>query len=239
MIELQSIFPPALQSKLRALVTTVAPDGNLAAHVQDDPARVILNRRLLLRQGQLPRAPEWLRQVHGTHVAHLQGPQLTMEQRIADACVTAAVQRPCAILTADCLPVLFYHQNGDYVAAAHAGWRGLAQGVLQQTLAQIPTLNNEIHAWIGPAISQPHFQVGDDVRDAFVRVAPEWAIYFLADGSRWRCDLSGLAAALLKRAGVASVQQSGWCSYAEAARWFSYRRDPHCGRMATLIWKVS
>lgn len=243
MIELQSIFPVSLQDKLRAVVTTVTDEGNLAAHVHDDPAQVIYNRRRLMRNAALPRAPEWLQQVHGTHVATLSGPLLTATSRVADASITDQLNRPCAILTADCLPVLFYQDDGNVIAAAHAGWRGLAKGVLQNTLAQFNASADNIHAWIGPAISQRHFQIGDDVRDVFIRSNATFASFFVPDEGvfnepRWRCDLSGLAAEILRNYGVASVQSSNWCSFADSARWFSYRRDANCGRMATLIWKT-
>lgn len=244
MIKLTGLFPETIQ----AVVTTAAGIGNLAAHVGDDPAQVLLRRRQLQRQLNLPKAPQWLQQVHGTQVVeHGQHP-LSRQQCIADACWTSAAGTSCAVLTADCLPVLFASQNGSHVAAAHAGWRGLLSGVLQNTVTALPVPANQLIAWIGPAISQPHFQVGDEVRRAFVANNPAFAEFFIVDTSttahhdseqRWLCDLAGIAAAVLQTAGVGQVALSGWCTFADPERWYSYRRQASCGRMASLIWRQS
>lgn len=244
MIKLTGIFPKNIQ----AVVTTANGIGNLAAHVGDDPAQVLLRRRQLQRQLNLPKAPQWLQQVHGTQVVEHDQQPLTGEQRIADACWTSAADTSCAVLTADCLPVLFASQNGSHVAAAHAGWRGLLSGVLQNTIMTLPVAADQLIAWIGPAISQPHFQVGDEVRHAFVTNNEAFAEFFILDTStsahhdgerRWLCDLAGIAAAVLQTAGVGTVTLSGWCTFADPQRWYSYRRQPSCGRMASLIWRCS
>lgn len=242
MIKVTGVFPDTIQ----AVVTTADGVGNLAAHVGDDPAQVVLRRRQLQRQLNLTKSPQWLQQVHGTDVIeHRDGNSLlTREQRVADACWTSGLGTSCAVLTADCLPVLFASQNGSHVAAAHAGWRGLLAGVLQNTVTAVPVPASELIAWIGPAISQPHFQVGDEVRQAFVNANPAFADFFLADNReqeysepRWLCDLAAIAEAVLVSAGVGKVVQSGWCSFADSQRWYSYRRQPACGRMASLIWR--
>ncbi|RUO63218.1 conserved hypothetical protein [Pseudidiomarina planktonica] len=254
MIKVTGVFPDTIQ----AVVTTADGVGNLAAHVGDDPAQVVLRRRQLQRQLNLAKSPQWLQQVHGTDVIeHRHGDKaqrLTRQQRVADACWTSGLGTSCAVLTADCLPVLFASQNGSHVAAAHAGWRGLLAGVLQNTVTAVPVPASELIAWIGPAISQPHFQVGDEVRQAFVNANPAFADFFLADNlladnspvasklahespQRWLCDLAAIAEAVLVSAGVGKVVQSGWCSFADSQRWYSYRRQPACGRMASLIWR--
>lgn len=248
MVKVTGVFPDSVQ----AVVTTSDGVGNLAAHVGDDPAQVVLRRRQLQRQLKLTKSPQWLQQVHGTEVIeHRHGDNaqpLTRDQRVADACWTSGLTTSCAVLTADCLPVLFASQNGSHVAAAHAGWRGLLAGVLQNTVTALPVPASQLIAWIGPAISQPHFQVGDEVRRAFVNANPSFADFFLADNTvagntlpdqsqRWLCDLAAIAEALLVSIGVGKVVQSGWCSFADSQRWYSYRRQPACGRMASLIWR--
>ncbi|MEX1221290.1 MAG: peptidoglycan editing factor PgeF [Idiomarina sp.] len=240
MIKITGVFPDSIQ----AVVTTADGAGNLAAHVGDDPASVVLRRRQLQCQLNLNKSPQWLQQVHGTQVIEHTTEPLTRQQRIADACWTSDLATSCAVLTADCLPVLFASQNGSQVAAAHAGWRGLLAGVLQTTVAALPVPAGQLIAWIGPAISQAHFQVGDEVRRAFVAANPAFTDFFIADHQqqnssepRWLCDLPALAGAVLISAGVGKVVQSGWCSFADSQRWYSYRRQPACGRMASLIWR--
>lgn len=230
---------------IRAVVTTSASPGNLAVHVNDDPATVVLHRRQLMRELKLSRAPLWLRQTHSTDAVYL-SPEFSPEAQpvtplIADACWTDALNQPCAILTADCLPILLWHKDGTAVAAVHAGWRGLAAGVVQQTVAQLTAKlgcsTAELSAWIGPAISQAHFEVGKDVYQCFVEQSADNQTYFIATGDRWHADLPGLAEATMQRLGIGQVVQSGWCSYADSSHWYSYRRSPQCGRMASLIWR--
>jgi hypothetical protein len=219
---------------------------NLGAHVGDEPAAVAENRRRLEAAAELPGPPQWLRQVHGTHVVDLDQSVGSVLQE-GDAAVTTRTARVCAILTADCLPVLLAAADGSVVAAAHAGWRGLAGGVLEATFAALTARSERrvpVIAWLGPAISPAHYEVGDDVRDAFVEADPETVIGFIENpGGRWQCDLYTLARRILLRAGVADVYGGEHCSFAETERFFSHRRDARVGaqtgRMATLVWLES
>lgn len=228
---------------VRALVST--RDGgvslgpyqslNLGSHVGDEPAAVAENRRRLRQSAGLPREPAWLNQVHGLEVLRF-GADSTPGQS-ADACWTDAAGVPCAVLSADCLPVLFCSQDGRHVAAAHAGWRGLVQGVLEATVAALPVPPAKLLAWLGPAIGPAAFQVGEEVRAAFVAQAAEDAAHFSIDGARWRADLFALARARLQRAGLNAVYGGGICTYSEPARFFSHRRDGLSGRLASVVWR--
>lgn len=209
---------------------------NLADHVGDDPRRVAENRRRLQAHLALPAAPFWLRQVHGCDVADADGAPDGMPCA-ADA---AAATRPgavCAVLTADCLPVLFCSRQGDWVAAAHAGWRGLAAGVLERAVARAPVAAADVLAWLGPAIGPQAFEVGTEVREAFLAEDAGAAGCFApSPAGRWLADLYGLARRRLARCGVGWVGGGGLCTYADAGRFFSFRRDGATGRMASLIW---
>jgi len=145
---------------------------------------------------------------------------------------------PCAVLTADCLPVLFADLEGGCVAAAHAGWRGLAAGVLEATIEQLPVLPRRLIAWLGPAIGPKAFQVGDEVRAVFVGQAAEDAAAFAPDGQRWRADLFALARGRLGRCGVGAVYGGDICTVSDAGRFFSHRRDGLSGRFASLIQRA-
>ncbi|MEO1766206.1 peptidoglycan editing factor PgeF [Thiobacter aerophilum] len=224
---------------VRALVTTraggvsVGPYAslNLAAHVGDDPAAVAENRARLRRL--LPAEPLWLEQVHGTAVWRMEAGAPGR----ADASVSRTAGQVCAVLTADCLPVLFADRAGTVVAAAHAGWRGLCAGVLERTVAAMQTDPGQIMSWLGPAIGPEAFQVGEEVRLAFLAVDAAAAEAFRADGpGRWRADLYALARMRLARAGVQAVFGGGLCTFSDPTRFFSYRRDGATGRMASLIW---
>lgn len=206
---------------------------NLATHVGDEPDCVIENRRRLREQLGLSHEPAWLKQVHGIGVARA----AASVQPVADATIADGPGPACAILTADCLPVLFARTDGQRVAAAHAGWRGLSAGVLETTIDALATPPRELLAWLGPAIGPDHFEVGGEVRDAFLRLDPAAVAAFRANQRRrWQADLYRLARQHLNRAGIDAVYGGGWCTYAEAGQFFSYRRDGECGRMATLIW---
>jgi len=210
---------------------------NIAAHVEDDPRAVAENRVLLRARLALPAEPAWLEQVHGQRVADLDALPTPDSPGPADAAVTRSPGRICAIQVADCMPVLFAAADGSAVGAAHAGWRGLAGGVLQATVVALKTPPAELLAWLGPAIGQAHFEVGDEVRAAFLDGDPGAAGAFVANPrGRWQCDLHALARRKLAALGVQSVHGGGWCTYAEPGRFFSYRRDGRCGRMAAVIW---
>lgn len=204
---------------------------NLGAHVGDDPDAVTENRRRFRAATDLAAAPGWMNQVHGCRVVRAEG----AAGIAADACWTRTPGTPCAVLTADCLPVLFTDRAGTCVAAAHAGWRGLAAGVLEATVAALPALPQNLLAWLGPAIGPEAFQVGDEVRAAFVAQAAEDAGAFKADGARWRADLFALARVRLLRAGVGHVSGGGICTVSDESRFFSHRRDGRSGRFASLI----
>lgn len=206
---------------------------NLADHVDDDPAHVAENRAHLRQQ--VPAEPGWLKQVHGATVVE-NGSKLVE----ADAAFTRQPGSVCAVLTADCLPVLFCDRAGSVVAAAHAGWRGLAGGVLEATVAAMQVPPSEILVWMGAAIGPQAFEVGDEVRQAFVAPHPEAAVAFVphpaAVPGKWLADIYQLARIRLNRVGVNALYGGGRCTFNEADRFFSYRRDGVTGRMASLIW---
>ncbi len=208
---------------------------NLGAHVGDDPAAVAVNRGRLSDAQALPSTPVWLRQVHGARVVRA---PLEEREPEADACITAESNVICAVMTADCLPVLFAARDGSAVGAAHAGWRGLAAGVLDNTVAAFGCDPATLIAWLGPAISQPAYEVGDEVRRAFVDADPDSAAYFAQNAAeRWQADLYGLARHRLAGAGVTDVYGGGRCTLTERETYFSHRRDGPCGRMASLIFR--
>jgi YfiH family protein len=210
---------------------------NLAAHVGDRPAAVAANRARLRVAAALPGEPLWLRQVHGTAVVvHEDGPA-SAGAPTADAAVSHTAHGVLAILTADCLPVVLAQRAGKAVALAHAGWRGLAAGVIESAVAALAVPPPELVAWLGPAIGPAAFEVGPEVREAFGTAAPEdLAAFHRNAGGRYQADLVALATRRLVRLGVRSVHASGACTHADPARWYSFRRDGETGRMATLAW---
>ena len=208
---------------------------NLGDHVGDDPDAVAENRRRLAAMLALPSAPLWLNQVHGTRVVEADDWRPGVE---ADALVARAPGQVAAVLTADCLPVLFAADDGSVVAAAHAGWRGLAAGVLVATVRAMAVPPGRLLAWIGPAISQPAYEVDAPVRDAFVGVDHLATNCFAPnDAGRWQADLKGLALIALQRAGVHQVDDAGRCTHGEPRAFFSHRRSAPSGRTASLIWR--
>lgn len=208
---------------------------NLGAHVGDDTSAVAENRRLLRAALGLPSEPTWLNQVHGTAVTVAAGPSASPPT--ADASVAFSGDAVCAVLTADCLPVLFCDRAGTRVAAAHAGWRGLVGGVLAETINALRVPPSELLAWLGPAIEQEAFEVGPEVREQFMARDPNNAAAFQSNArGRWQADLYQLARNELARLGVTSVHGGGFKCFADSERFFSYRRDPRTGRMATLVW---
>jgi YfiH family protein len=207
---------------------------NLAAHVGDDPQRVAENRRRFVAACGLVSEPDWLTQVHGTAV-RIDGAAAPLE---ADAAIARKPGATVAVLTADCLPILLCADSGDEIAAIHAGWRGLAAGIVATTVSQLQTSPHRVMAWLGPAISQPAFEVGDEVRAAFIAGdAGADACFVRNQRGRWQADLYALAARHLGAAGVGAVYGGGLCTFADSERFFSYRRDGRCGRMATFIYR--
>ncbi|MCZ4305329.1 peptidoglycan editing factor PgeF [Zoogloeaceae bacterium G21618-S1] len=227
--------------RVKALMTTRAggvsagcfSSLNLGNHVGDDPLVVAQNRREITHL--LPSAPIWLSQVHGVQcvTADRVPPGTT-----ADASVTREPEVVCAVMTADCLPVIFCDLGGTVVAAAHAGWRGLLAGVLESTLARMDVPPNEVIAWLGVAIGPDAFEVGDEVRRAFVENDADAGVAFKpanTDG-KWLADLYTLARRRLAACGVRQVYGGTLCTLADSQRFFSYRRDGQTGRMAAMVW---
>lgn len=225
---------------VRACVTTRAgglsqppfDSLNLGDHVGDDPQAVTANRQRL--QQQLGCRPAWLSQVHGVAVVEAD-PARVPE---ADASWSAAPGVACAILTADCLPVLFCDRAGTRVAAAHAGWRSLAGGVLEASVAVLECPADQLLAWLGPAIGSQAFEVGAEVREAFVSLHPQAVAAFVPSlrTGRFMADLYQLARIRLAAIGVTAVYGGGLCTFTDAERFYSYRRAPRTGRQASLIW---
>ncbi len=231
-------------------VSKVPFDGlNLGDHVRDDPHAVAENRALL--QAQLGGArPVFLTQVHGVDVAHLNA--VTPDGTTADACITQEAHVACTIMVADCLPLLFTDEMGYVVAAAHAGWRGLAAGVIEQTVnavcAQAGVSPAQVRVWLGPCIGPDAFEVGDDVRVALTSATADesaQAQHYVKPhplhAGKWLADLAGLARLRLRTLGITSVagndSTSEWCTVHQASRLFSYRRDGVTGRFAVCIWR--
>jgi len=209
---------------------------NVATHVGDAPEDVAANRARLESLLALPAEPAWLNQIHGAAVVDLDS--LPEGVITADAAVARADGRVCVVMVADCLPVLFASRDGRRIAAAHAGWRGLAAGVLEQTVAAMKVRGDVLTAWLGPAISKEHFEVGDEVRAAFVDVDSGAADAFVRNtGGKWQANLAGLARRRLAALGVTDVSGGHWCTFADRERFYSHRRDGKGGRMAALIWR--
>ncbi len=206
---------------------------NLGDHVGDDPVAVAENRRRLAAELGLPGEPRWLSQVHGIFSMEAASVSQGCE---ADASYTDTAGVVCAVLTADCLPVLLCDKDGKGVAALHAGWRGLLNGVIEQTIAAMGGAG-ELMAWLGPAIGPQAFEVGNEVREAFIADASTAATAFVpSPNGRWLADIYALARQRLHRAGVVLVYGGEYCTYSEPERFYSYRRDGRTGRMASLIW---
>lgn len=210
---------------------------NLGSHVGDDALTVAANRQLLNRH--VPSEPVWLEQVHGTQVVVAE--QAGCVPR-ADACISRTANAVCAIMTADCLPVLLCDQDGSVVGAAHAGWRGLADGVIEATIAAMGVEPASLMAWLGPAIGPSAFEVGADVREVFLQHDPAAASAFTplpaaaGGGHQYLADLYLLARQRLNALGVSRTYGGGFCTHGDRERFYSYRRDGKTGRMATLIW---
>lgn len=207
---------------------------NLGFGVGDDP-EVVRNNRARLRR-ELPQEPRWLRQRHGARVVEADSIALPTE---ADASVARHAGTVCAVLVADCLPVLLTDRAGTVVAAVHAGWRGLACGVIENTVEAMKVPPSEILAYLGPAIGPEAFEVGAEVRDAFLAKDSDAAAAFVPrQQAKWLADIYLLARQALARCGVPMVYGGGFCTVSDGRRFFSYRRDRTTGRMAALIWRV-
>ena len=214
--------PPSV----RALVTTRA-FGDMA---RGAPGRQVLHMHV-------PQEPVWLRQVHGIQVADADAARSAGTEPPADAAVAREPGTVCAVMIADCMPVFIADVAGTVVGVAHAGWRGLANGVLEAAVAAMRANPERLLAWLGPAIGPRSYEVGEDVRTAFVSRDPAAAQAFVAGRpGHWLLDLYAVARQRLQAAGVARIDGGGFCTYSESGRFFSYRRDRGTGRMAALIW---
>ncbi|MEK6664617.1 MAG: peptidoglycan editing factor PgeF [Pseudomonadota bacterium] len=223
---------------VRALITTrtggvsLGPYASMnpADHVGDEPLAVAANRARL--RAALPSEPFWLKQVHGDLVAEAGSGPIE-----ADASIARVAKQVCAVLTADCLPVLLCAADGSVVGAAHAGWRGLCAGVLERTVAAMGVPGQQVLAYLGPAIGPRAFEVGPEVREAFMALDDSAAAAFASQANgKYLADLYLLARQRLAKVGVTQVYGGGDCTYTDAARFFSYRRDGATGRMAALVW---
>ena len=211
---------------------------NLGTHVGDDASLVEKNRAWLKQQADMPTSPVWLNQTHSTDVVTVLEP--TTDILDADGAFTTATGVVCSAMTADCLPVILTDTKGTQVAAVHAGWRGLAGGILENAVAKFSNLDsdNQIMAWLGPAIGKDAFEVGDDVFEAFVNFDPQAQLAFQAkaEPGKWLANMSQLATQRLAKVGVSQVIDSNLCTYADSDAFYSYRRDGITGRQATFIW---
>ncbi|MAW24230.1 MAG: peptidoglycan editing factor PgeF [Cellvibrionales bacterium TMED47] len=212
---------------------------NLATHVGDDPQQVALNRQQLIQQLDLNCPPLWLNQIHGNEVVASFNSGCLPD---ADGCFSDRVGDCCVVLTADCLPVLLCNQQGTKVAAVHAGWRGLCGGIITNALNQFGA-NDSVLAYLGPAISPLHFEVGQEVRESFLSKAIDREQEHLlekaftqSENDRYLADLYALARVELKQNGVNQIYGGDFCSYGQSEQFYSYRRDKDCGRNASLIW---
>ncbi|MDX2319417.1 MAG: peptidoglycan editing factor PgeF [Moritella sp.] len=215
---------------------------NLGLHVQDNSALVWQNRQLLMTAADLPQQPYWLNQTHSTEVVSLVGQPHNAEQLpAADASVTMMTGQVCLVMTADCLPLLICDKAGSQVAAIHAGWRGLLDGVIENTIAKLSATPADLLVWLGPAISQAHFQVGSDVRDAFIAHDANACAAFVTDGDKWLADLYLLARQRLHALTVnaSDIYGGDYCTYRQTDLFYSYRRDNQTGRQASLIYLES
>ena len=226
---------------------SVAPYAslNLGDHVGDTALAVSRNRMLL--EPLLPSEPVWLRQVHGTAVADVLDADCRTE---ADACVSSRTGAVCAVMTADCLPVLLCDEQGSVVGAVHAGWRGLCDGVIEKTVHDMNVRSDALMAWLGPAIGAQKFEVGEEVRAAFIAKQPQAVAAFIpspaqegekgasapGEGEKYLADIYRLARLRLNALGITRIYGGGLCTYTDSERFFSYRRDGVTGRMGTFIW---
>ena len=211
---------------------------NLGLHVGDDPKSVLANRQRLIEFAELPAAPHWLEQVHGTQVIRLTQNTSQETTLVADAVYTQEPGVVCCVMTADCLPVLFTTKSGDEVAAAHAGWRGLCAGILENTLAEFAAEPTDIMAWLGPAIGPQQFEVGGEVRDAFMAIDPLAAQAFVPKGQKFLADIYQLARLRLRASGVTDIYGGEFCTVSDSTKFYSYRREVTTGRLASLIWLI-
>ncbi len=233
-----------VKSSIRALSTTRKGgvsefpynSFNVASHVDDKIKSVNENRSLLKAQGKLPSEPVWLQQTHSTEIVNATS-QLIGSQAQADGSVSSQANIVCLVQTADCLPLLATNQKGDRVGAFHAGWRGLASGIIENGITAMASEPGQILVWLGPAIGPEYFEVGEEVYQAFDKKYPDCNKIFTEpiNGKR-HLDIVGAARLILGTCGVRHIYGGDYCTYSDKDRFFSYRRDKMCGRMASMIW---
>jgi polyphenol oxidase len=231
LIKVEWAAPPNVQ----AFVSTrnyLGSDFNLAIHVGDDLNKVLHNRQILKEILSLPNEPVWLEQIHGCDACEIP----FQNQNIADASYTTQKKQVCVVLTADCLPILLCDSNGEKVAAIHAGWRGLANGIIENCFKQAGFLHEKTIAYLGAAIGQQAFEVGEEVREAFLKHDPIAEKAFIPHDEKWLADLYLLATQRLKSLGVSQIFGGQFCTFSQPELFYSYRRDKYTGRMASLIW---
>ena len=223
----------SLQTTRKGGASTAPYDSfNLGSHVGDNPLIVARNRMQLAHL--MPSEPIWLNQVHGVSVVDA-GQADCLPQ--ADACVSTHHGAVCVVMTADCLPILLCDEQGSVVGAAHAGWRGLCDGVIEQTVQAMKVPHSTIMAWLGPAIGPAAFEVGAEVRDAFVAKQTQSVAAFVpGNNGKWLADIYHLARLRLNAMGINRIYGGDQCTYSNAERYYSYRRDGVTGRMGTFIW---
>lgn len=242
MYDLQVIVPDwELPAHIRALCTTrhggVSVDGfsalNLADHVGDNPEHVRQNRARLVQSLILPGQPQWLQQTHSIRAIDLDRD----DSRNGDAAYTSSAGTIAVVLTADCLPVLFCNTDGSEVAAAHAGWRGLLNGVLEQTVGHMSSAPDDLLVWLGPAIGPKQFEVGEEVREAFKQHSADNTAFFTAtQPGHYLADLYAIARLRLNKLGIRHISGGEYCTYSDSDAFFSYRRERNTGRQASLIY---
>ncbi len=230
-------------NNVRALTTTrlyghsLSPfdHNNMALHVEDNPLHVLANRSRLKLDLKLHHEPAWLDQTHSNRCVVVDDES----SRAADAAITRRADIPLVIMTADCLPIVLCNLQGSEVSAIHAGWRGLLQGIVENTLQKMTTPANQLLAWIGPAICQACFQIGPEVKEQYLDAYPQTAAAFTANTQGHYADLPKIARMILHAQGVENVALSNACSFEANDQFYSYRRQAKTGRMATLIWFTS
>ncbi len=242
---MNAIYPDWQAPKNIKALTTVRTGGvslppfdsfNLGDHVCDDPKAVQQNRSLLVDKFDLPHPPLFLTQTHSTKVIELPFTGSNVE---ADAVYTQQANQVCLVMTADCLPVLFFNKEGTEVAAAHAGWRGLCDGILEETVSKFKCPTSDIIAWLGPAIGPTAFQVGEEIIEQFCAFDSNAKLAFTPDlttSGKFLGNLYQLATQRLNKLGITEISGGEHCTYTEQDKFFSYRRDKQTGRMASLIW---
>lgn len=208
---------------------------NLGAHVGDDAKSVDSNRQLFALQTNMPKSLRWLNQVHGSHTVHL--PSSVAGDIAADASFTQMKEQVCAVMTADCLPLLVCNEKGTEVAACHAGWRGLCEGVIESCIAQFDSTEG-LMVWLGPAIGARAFEVGSEVKQAFIDkdISAEAAFKPSTNDKKWLADIYLLAKQRLAKLGIDQIYGGDFCTYEDEEHFFSYRRDQQTGRLASVIW---